>query len=424
MPKQTKRKPRFATNANRGVRKLPARPGRPNPFGVQWSEQQPDQATGTLKRAVRSKFFPTEELRDAHFTHLCAEKRRGYLATMTSAEVADWRAFQAATGGTPWPEVVAGWQAHQISTGTTRHRLSVNEAVRDYLARYAKRVQAGQLSEASGRKVRRHIGRFAEAFNAQSVDAVAAEEIEDWIDDLDDVEAEATFNTYRRDLHAFFARLVELGAVRRNPLNSVPLRDELGETGVPGVVELARVLATCVDYFDPRHGHRFHRILARIALETFAGLRTSAARRVEKSDVNFEDRGITLPKRKAKNKRRHYVSGQPAVLWEWLMLAPTEAWAPIEAREYRYLKGELMSASGVAMPKNGLRHGFASYLLAHCKEPGRVAYLLSHRNEQELWDHYHGKVTQRSARVWMRLSPRWARWFRRLHAGAPARSLG
>lgn len=403
----SEREPQIAQNANqtRGVRRLPPRLGRPNPFGVQWGEQVWDAALNRLRRRVRTEFFPTEAARDARFAQLCRDKRAGQLNTASREELAEWRAFQIATEGTKWQDVVAGWRAFLQTQGLEVNPRTVEECAKDYLARYAKRQEAGQRSLLGFKKVERHVSKFAASFGGARISDITADDVEDWIDELETVSSPATFNSYRRDLRAFFEREVERGTLRRNPVDGVKLRDDLTETGLLSVDETARLLHTCRTFRDGSNGFRFHRIFARIVLETFAGLRTSAAARLDKGDINFEDKGITLPRPKTKNRRRHYVTGYPEVLWEWLALATPEAWQPCDVRELRYLKSELFRLAGVPHPHNCLRHGFASYLLAVKKDPGLLAYLLTHRSQDELWDHYNGRVTEKEAKRWERLTP-------------------
>lgn len=403
----TEREPQIAENANqtRGVRKLPPRIGRPNPFGVQWAEKIWSAEHECMERHVRTEFFPNAPMRDARYNDLCRAKRTGHLNTATKQEIMEWRAFQSATEGEKWQNVVAGWRAWLQTQGLKAGVRMVPECAAAYIERCRKQQERNLRSLAGFKKVERNVSRFAASFAVRLCD-VSAEDVEDWIDDQKGVNTNATFNSYRRDLRAFFAREVEAGALRHNPVDAVKLRDDLVETGLLTVAQTAQLLHTCLTYRDAATGYRFHRIFARIVLETFAGLRTSAAQRLEKSDINFEDRGITLPRAKTKNRRRHYASGYPDVLWEWLALATPECWQDCTARELRYLKQELFRVAGVPHPHNALRHGFATYMLAWKKDPGLVAYLLSHRSQDELWDHYNGRTTDKEALAWSKLTPR------------------
>ena len=102
---RSKHEPRFAPNAihepTRGVRLLPDRPERPNPYGVQWSERTWDAATGRDTRQVKSRFFSNAKDRDAHAANLRRERQEGALRTLSRPEADEWRAFRAVIGATP-----------------------------------------------------------------------------------------------------------------------------------------------------------------------------------------------------------------------------------------------------------------------------------------------------------------------------------
>lgn len=421
---RTSREPQSAPDANqtdheRGIRKL-ERPGRPKPFAVQWSEPRWDPKLKRVCRKVSTEFFADAALRDKRHAALVSQKRAGSLQQASRQEIAEWRAFQAATEGEPWQKVVAGWKAWLQHNGVNVHAHKVRDAVRAYLERYAKLEESGQRAASTAKKVAYHLERFAALHAHRELDSFAPDEIEDWIDGLDDVLAEATFNSYRRSLHALFQFHADRGALRRNPVGLVPMRDDLTETvGLLTIEQTARLMHACYTYFDTRHGHRFRPILPRIALETFAGLRYSSALRLVKEDVNFADRGILLPKRLLKTKKRHYLSGFPSVLWSWLDLSAGLPWPAFTEREYRRLKTDLFAAAQIPHPRNCLRHGFASYLLAAEKNPGLVAYLLAHKSQQELWDHYHGRVTEADGARFKTLTPEEAARLAGLPPGAP-----
>lgn len=86
----------------RGIRTID-RPGRPHPFGVQWREFDNDKN----QMGRKTEFFEKEAERDKKARGVAAMKREGYTATATREEIASWTAFQAATTGYTWQEVVA-----------------------------------------------------------------------------------------------------------------------------------------------------------------------------------------------------------------------------------------------------------------------------------------------------------------------------
>jgi integrase len=145
-------------------------------------------------------------------------------------------------------------------------------------------------------------------------------------------------------------------------------------------------------------------VCAKLALEAFAGLRFSSAARLVKADVNFKDKGITLPAAKIKTRRRHYIDGLPPNLWRWLRVASPEAWTLTE-RQYLTLKGEAFTLAGVTNPGNVLRHSFCSYHVAANKDAARTAVILCHANPSMLYQHYKGRATEKDARSYFCIKP-------------------
>ena len=58
------------------------------------------------------------------------------------------------------------------------------------------------------------------------MDAVTMDDIEDWIDDLDGVESDATFDNYAKHIRAFFSHFVEEEVIKENPALRIKRRGE------------------------------------------------------------------------------------------------------------------------------------------------------------------------------------------------------
>lgn len=115
-----------------------------------------------------------------------------------------------------------------------------------------------------------------------------------------------------------------------------------------------------------------------------------------KADVNFADKGITLPAAKLKTRKRHYIDGLPENLWSWLNAAPEEAWTLTE-RQYLALKSEVFRLAEVENPGNVLRHSFCSYHIALHKDAARTAVILCHSSPSTLYQHYKGRASASAA---------------------------
>jgi len=384
------------------------RPGRPHPFGVQWREKVWDAAlnagTGGERTKTNTEFFDTAEKRDARAAALRKQRKSGAIRTATRGEIEEWQAFKAAVSGTPWQEVVAGWRSFLMQNGLKECTVTVDDAVKAELARATalSTTTPPQMSRDTLRQKKHKLELFAEQFGHLRINQVTAPAVEDWIDDFDEVETEATFNNYRKHVRAMLQPYVDDGTLRRNPIDGVKQRDDsTGEVGILAVDAAAHLFAFALK------SDRYRACVGRLALEAFAGLRFSSGCRLERSDVNFADKGILLPKHKIKTKKRHYIDNLPDQVWAWLEVTPDECW-DLTPRQYMELKSNLFVEAGVPHPHNCLRHSFCTYDVAAHKNPGRTAYILCHRNQDLLWTRYKGNATEVDGKRYQSITPQTA----------------
>ncbi len=404
---QSERAPRIVSNApqesTRGVRLLRPRADRPNPYGVEWAERTWSPELGQEIRKVKKQFFPTAKLCEARAAELRKARREGALRTLNRREVDEWHAFKAATLGTPWPEIVAGWRANLERTGTIPTRTTIAEHSAEYLREFAERVARGEAATGSLRHREHKLRLFTADFGSRRVAEVCDLDLKKWLA-AQALSSAGTFNNYRKILSGFFAHAVLAHLRPDNPCAGVPPRGETrDEVGILSVPQIAHLLHACATFTDASGARRFAPALRRIALENFAGIRYSSAVRLRPEDVNMEDRGIRHPSRSIKTRRRQYVEGFPDALWAWLKVAPDDT--ALTERQYLELKSDLFRAARVPHPHNCLRHSFATYHLASRTNPGLTAYLLCHRNQQKLWDHYKGNATAAEGRRWETITP-------------------
>ena len=386
-----------------GVWPLKPRLERPHPYGVQWRETIWDptanHGVGAQVEKTKTEFFDTIEKRDARAAVIRRDRKKGALRTASRTEAEDWRAFQTAVNGTPWQDVVAGWRSWMIQSGLKECTVTVDEAVKAELARAAALVAAGRMSPDTFRQKDHKLPLFAAQFGHLRLNQVTAPDVEAWIEDFDQVESEATFNNYRKHASTVFTAYVASGVLLRNPVDNVKLRDaSTGEVGILTVKETAHL------FHFANSTEKFRTMVGRLALEAFIGLRFSSGCRLEKKDINFDDRGILLPKKKLKTKKRHYIDGLPGQVWEWLAVTPEACW-DLTARQYMELKSRLFVEAGVPHPHNCLRHSFCTYDVAAHKNPGRTAYILCHRNQDLLWDRYKGNAKEADGVTYQAITP-------------------
>jgi len=407
-PDANQSEPKANQKGIRGVR-LIERPGRPNPYGVQWREKIWNEKRGRLVSAPKTLFFPTSAARDEKAGEMRSLRRgRMLVASISRAEIEEYRAIKAAIEEAPWQNVVAGWRAHLMSAGLKPCILKVEQAVKEYLEESQRLNLEGKLSPDTYRHKRHKLTLFAEQFGHLTLDAVTAREIETWIDDFDEVGSDYTFDNYRKYVSALYGHFVASKTVRDNPCAQIKGRsDGIGEVRIISVAQAAQLFHTALNYRDEHGDAKFMPAIGRLAMEAFVGLRFSSGCRLEKSDINFADHGVLLPKRKLKTKRRHYIDGMPDNVWTWLKITPEDCWH-LSPRLYMELKSQLFEEASIPHPHNCLRHSFATYHVAAFKNPGLTAYLLCHRNQDLLWEHYKGNAKDEEGKAYFTITPQTA----------------
>jgi len=392
---RTEREPEGEPNANqgsetrcRGVRKLPARVGRPKPYGVQWR----------LDGKAKSEFFAEAALRDKRYAELVRSARKGTLTRILDRrEFEEWLAFKAAIGQeTDWRHVVDAWRTSLQSKDGSVCSISVKDACAEYMVAQERLYAAKRLSADTMRHKRQKIGRlFSDAFGANQLDKVSGEDIEQWIVDDLGFENADTINSYRKHVRALYSYFAK--QVRHNPADDIEVRDASVE-----YVNILSVRDTAKLFLYALKNRRV--ALGRLALEAFIGLRFGSGQRLEKHDINFEDKGVLLPAKKLKTGRRHYIDGLPENLWPWLDATTPDCWS-LKPSEWMHMKSGLFHDAGVPHPRNCLRHSFATYHVAAFKNPGLTATILCHTNQMKLWSNYNGNATHAFGKLYFTITP-------------------
>lgn len=407
---RTKREPRREPNANqdlaRGVRLLPPRPDRPNPYGVQWSERAWDHELKREVRAVKTEFYAQGKHALKRARELSADRLAGRLATASHEEVRNWRAFCAATEGTPWQDVVAAWRTARSAGENKRSTVTVGAFVADALEKAEKDVQRNQLAPDTARQKRHKLKRFAAQLGSRLLVEVTTDDVAGWLDSLD-LKSPFTYNNHLKIIRALLQTAVPRYRSDNPALGVAKMKSYDEPNRILTPPEVARLFHVAQNHVNADGRHVFRPVVARLALEFFAGVRFGSATRLTRDNVNFTERGIMHTAATIKTRRRQYVEGYPLALWLWLRKADPSGW-DLTPRQYLQLKSGLFTAAGVAHPRNCARHSFASYHVAAFKNPGLTAFLLCHVNQRKLWETYKGNATALSGQRYMRICPQTA----------------
>lgn len=399
-----KESPPSSTNPTPGVWVVD-RPGRPNPFGVQWRERVWDPDKKIEVEEKRTEFFSSASERDKRRAKVFANKQSGRANDLSREEVEEWRAFLAAAGGVPWRTILAGYHSWLHHSGAKSSGITVETYRVRYLADCEARTKRNppEMSTDNYRHRKKAINDFAASFGHFELDKVASDKVEAWLDSLG-YTSNFTFNSQRKHLNAFFNDAVAKEVIDDNPLATLKKRRAF----VDNRKRLLTPSQTAQLFHHALTHDEFRPCLARLALEAFVGIRFSSAQRLAEDQINIGGRGVLLPADRLKtgleSGQGHYIEGAPAQVWAWIKVTPASGWDLTE-RQYLHLKSLLFRVAHVPHPKNCLRKSFFAYDLNAHRNPGRTAYLGGHRDQRKLWDTYKGNATHADSVLYQAITP-------------------
>lgn len=275
----------------------------------------------------------------------------------------------------------------------------VGEIVEEMLA--AKREDG--LSVRHLQTLRSHLRRFALAFSGP-IGAVGSADMEGWLRGLGG--AGRTRNNVRISVVTLFNFSKARGYLPKGMTTEAEsvarARDKGGAIGILSPEELAGLLRAA-DGAGNAEAARY------LALGAFTGLRTAELLRLRWDDINAARGHVTVRAENAKTATRRLVTIGPA-LAAWLARYPAPTGAAASGKVFSGVHAATRTIAfakehnGGAWPANCLRHGFASYRLAHVKDAARVALEMGN-SPQMLFANYRELVTEAEAATWFAIMP-------------------
>jgi integrase len=299
-------------------------------------------------------------------------------------------------------------QAQQGQGRLQRHGKTIPDAVDFYVQHLEATQRSANVSQAldeliENRKasgvskrycndLRLRIGRFSKDFGDQTVSTISTAEIDEWLTELN--LAPVTRNTFRRDLRTLFSFCISRRYCLDNPVTKTRKAKQVdGEVGILSVDETARLLEAADDASLPY-----------FAIGAFAGLRPAELQRLHWEEIHWGSKLIEVKAAKSKTARRRFIKLR-ANLEEWLQPYRKHKGA-ICPPGLRKLELEARQRAKIThWPPNALRHGFASYGLAHFKNAAELALEMGHTNQQMIFDHYRQLVRPIDASRYWKICP-------------------
>lgn len=367
---------------------------------------------------LKCRFFATEDERERFINQFAGQVERSGTDLLLGFEPARMRRWQEASRMAPDADPV---EVMRFWIASHRPRLvpkRLSEAVPPYL----RFLESMEREPAYRKHIEAHLADFIEGIGDRPVHEITHQMVADYIARMPF--KAVTKRHYKRDIGGAFAFWIEQNWSADNPAKRVRTPQViLPEPGILTIEETEALFRTN-ERADPE-------ICGLLALGAFAGMRASAIAKLDYHELDFVQHGIHTPAEKTKKRRRQWIEGLPANLWKWLARTPESAFEMthrqmLHRRSEAYKRaGLLVEADDIAYenrkreergeppvnwkpkcpPKNCLRHSFVTYHVALHRDAGKTALLVSHRDQQILFQHYLGIATQEQAERYFKIVP-------------------
>jgi len=265
--------------------------------------------------------------------------------------------------------------------------------------------------------LRVRLNRFSESFGERPIAEISAGEINGWLRGFKPFNR----NTFRLRISILFSYAIERGWCTGNPVADVKKVKAGASIGILSPEQFAKVLEAASEETLPYW-----------LLGGFAGLRRAEIERLEWKDIHFEvakyrafaaalasgDKGaiarterewrasalIEVPALKAKTASRRFVQIQDN-LAVWLEPYIGRAGDVCPRNLRKLLEADRTAAGLRSWSSNALRHGFASYHLAHFKDAAKLALELGHTDQELIFRHYRELVKPDAAAKYWNIRP-------------------
>lgn len=356
------------------------------------------------------------------------------LSDLERAAVARWRKVADDAGKVRVPSLLEVVELAEAKLRGGKLGVTVEAAVEQFLAdRRTAGASPRHLRSLDGR-----LGRFVRDFGGQSVAAIEAPAVADWLAGLELTRgggkvAHVTRDNFRRCLLGLFNFSVRREWIDRNPVPALPRsktkRERLARAGAAAILapaEVRRFMEALAALRTIKGGsaqagnvtYHEHDHLSWWALKVFAGLRDAEAAAIGWEAIDLARGEITVPAEISKTGDRRTVRIEP-VLEAWLQLRPADRRrgpvAPRSEMTRRYAlrlvlrklrTGPDGEPEAFDLPANWARHSFASYHLYAFRNPGETALQLGHKgNPAMLHGHYKNPSAERDAAEFWKIWP-------------------
>jgi len=211
----------------------------------------------------------------------------------------------------------------------------------------------------------------------------------------------ASKNHYKAHIGMVFSFARDQGWVKDNPCSEIKkFKDRSGKQ--PEIFSPSEAAAIL------EHAVRPEELIPAIAIGLFAGLRPSECRRLDWSEIRWDQKRLWVDSTKTKTAQPRWVAMSDNLL-EWLSpyrraSGPVDPLA--EENRARLHRDTVKRARLSRWPKDGLRHSFGSYHMALHQNAALTADEMGHMNTVMIHEHYENpRVTKEDAVTYFNIRP-------------------
>lgn len=261
---------------------------------------------------------------------------------------------------------------------------------------YLNKLKTDGLSEDGIKQARTCLRRFVLSYGDLSPEAVTGDDVDDWISRLD-YSTRTVFNHFAQ-VRQFYRWREIRKLVPVSPFEMATTPDKTDADARKQILTVDQMRELLKLEVEPW-------IRCKLVLGAFAGLRTCELSRMSYESIDVEYGEINV--RREESKQGKAMRPRSVTLTDAVLRHLPKGEGPLvgSSKEWRHHRG-MPAEARLGMdrfPQNALRHSFASYHLAHHRDPSRLAFELGHTSAKMIWETYANAVSRRDAAAWWSL---------------------
>jgi integrase len=387
---------------------------KPKPIGWKYKKSKPFSGKewrvwGYVDGKRKQYWFSTEKAAKADVADRNRE-RDAYGSKVNLDSESRLEAFRAAELLAPHNrtimDAVRYYLAHLATVSASVPLSTLAQRIRD---EFKRRKEANEVSPRHARTLTETLGKLELRFSDKIVSEITTEELRSWLTGLP--LATKTRNKHRGYTSQIFSLAVDYGFAPFNPVSKIK---KFNERATEEDAEEGSVLSA--DETERLFRAADKEVIPFLTLSFFAGIRVDTLKKLDWSEVKFDEKRVIVPRYKGKNQLRYRVTLSDNAL-EWLkphvkpsgsILVLANSDRQRGTPSYKATRGRMEKAAEkakVSLPDNTGRKTFISMHVAHYENVDKTA-LEADNSPEVIKKDYLDIVTREDAAMYWAISPK------------------